>query len=280
MKKLLNKYIPLLYGAYFNLVAIFSKKGAAKKAFDLFCTPRRGMVLPQQKAYLESAKKEVVESNNIHLQVYEWPGEKETILVVHGWESNAFRWKNLIGFLQEEKYNIIAFDAPAHGHSSGTILNIPLYAKVMQTLVQKYNPKHIIGHSYGGMTTLYNNYLNSNEAVDKLVILGAPSEFRTILLDYQKLLHFNNIVLEALKDYIKNTFGFEADAFSISEYVKTNTKKGLLIHDKFDEIAPCSDSELVHKNWANSSLIKTEGFGHSLHQEEVSRAIVKFLKEN
>ncbi len=279
MKKLLNKYIPLAYGSYLNTLAIFSKEKVAKKAFYLFCTPRKGKILPQQKEYLEIAKKEIVQSANVKLQVYEWTGNKETILLLHGWESNAFRWRNLVKILKEENYNIIAFDAPAHGDSSGTILNVPLYSKVTQTIVEKYKPRHIIGHSIGGMTTLYNNHTYKNNFVDKLVILGAPSEFYAILNDYQRILKFNNKVLGALKVYIKKEFGFKPEEFSMSEYVKNNTKKGLLIHDKLDKIAPCKDSELVHNNWKNSNLIKTEGFGHSLHQDEVSNAIVSFLKE-
>ena len=280
MKKLFTKYMPLLYGLYFNLLAVFSKKKAAKKAFYLFCTPRKGKVLPHQEEFLNKAKKEVVQSNNINVQVYEWAGKKETILLLHGWESNAFRWRNLISFLTKEDYTVIAFDAPAHGNSTGSVLHVPIYTEVTQSLVKKYQPKHIIGHSVGGMTTLYNNYKYNNLNVDKLIILGAPSEFYTILNNYRDMLKFDEIVFKELKEYIYDEFNFQPENFSISRYAKQNTKKGLLIHDKLDQIAPCSDSELVHKNWKNSSLLKTEGFGHSLHQDEVSNAIVKFLKEN
>ncbi|WP_435314661.1 alpha/beta fold hydrolase [Cellulophaga fucicola] len=280
MKKLLNKIIPVAYGTYFNILSVFSKKKAAKKAFYLFCTPRKGKVLPFQSEFLNKAKKEVVQSNNIDLQVYEWAGEKETILLLHGWESNVFRWRNLISYLIEENYNIIALDAPAHGNSKGEVLHVPIYTEVAQTLIEKYKPKHIVGHSLGGMTTLYNNYKYNNPSVDKLIILGAPSEFYTILLNYQNMLKFNDRVFNELKAFIKEKFGFLPEDFSISEYAKQNKKKGLLVHDKLDFIAPCSDSELVHKNWTNSKLITTEGYGHSLHQDEVSNAVMLFLKED
>ena len=273
----MNKLIPLFFGFYFNFIAVFSKKSAAKKAFSLFCSPRAGHVKPEQKSYLDNAKKEVVTTNDINIQVYEWKGAKETILLLHGWESNAFRWRNLIEFLKKENYNIIAFDAPAHGNSTGNILNVVLYANVTQTLIEKYKPKHIIGHSVGGMATLYNNHLFKNTDIKKLVILGAPSEFKKILANYKEIVGFNNTVLKALKRYIYNYFGFEAEYFSISEFAKNFTKKGLLIHDEFDKIAPCTDSELVHKNWKNSNLIITQGFGHSLHQEEISNAVIEFL---
>ena len=55
MKKAVNKYLPLAYGSYFNFLAVLSARSAAKKAFKVFCTPRKGSVLPVQQAFLEQA---------------------------------------------------------------------------------------------------------------------------------------------------------------------------------------------------------------------------------
>ena len=129
MNRIIKKYLPLAYGTYFNSLATFSQNLAAKKAFKLFCTPRKGRVLPHQENYLNEAKSEVLHLGENRLQSYHWQGAKETVLLMHGWESNVFRWRNLIGFLQVEGYHIIAFDAPGHGNSSGTILNVPIYAQ-------------------------------------------------------------------------------------------------------------------------------------------------------
>ena len=56
MKKLLNTYIPRIIGCYFNVLVHFSKKAISKKAFILFCTPRKGKVQPQQKSFLIALK--------------------------------------------------------------------------------------------------------------------------------------------------------------------------------------------------------------------------------
>ena len=60
MKKLLNKYLPLAYGMYFNTISFFSEVNASKKAFRLFCTPRKGKVLPFQETYLNNAKTNII----------------------------------------------------------------------------------------------------------------------------------------------------------------------------------------------------------------------------
>jgi len=278
MKKILKKVIPLIFGTYINSIAIFSKTKAAKKAFILFCTPRKGKVLPHQEAYLNKAKKEVIQTEKAAIQIYEWPGNKETILLLHGWESNVFRWRNLITLLQEENYTIIACDAPAHGNSSGAILNVPMYEECTQKIIEKYQPTYIISHSLGAMTALYNQYKrNSNTSIQKIITLGSPSVVTEFIDTYQKTLKLNQTVLKSLDDLFLKKFNFRINDFSIAEYVKSNEKKGLLIHDKLDPITPFHNSENIHRNWKGSKLIKTTGYGHSLHQDDVNQAIIDFL---
>ncbi|MBO0321778.1 alpha/beta hydrolase [Muricauda sp. CAU 1633] len=278
MKKLLTKIIPLAYGQYFNFYTLIAPKKAAHKAFNLFCTVRKGRVQPQQVDYLEEAKLSIESIENIQIQTYHWKGEKETILLVHGWESNTFRWRNLIKKLREANFNIVAFDAPAHGYSSGKYLHVPLYEKILQHMVKKFNPKNMIGHSVGGMTLMYNEFKNPNAEVEKMVIIGAPSEFHEIMEHYQDLLRFNDRVMNVLDHYVQNRFGFKIHDFSTSKFAESNTKKGLLFHDRFDAITPYHASVAVHQKWKGSQLVSTEGLGHSMHQEDVNNQIISFLE--
>jgi pimeloyl-ACP methyl ester carboxylesterase len=278
MKKKAKTLMPLAYGKYFNTLALISKEKAAKKAFTLFCSPRKGAILEYQKRFLEEAKKDFVTIENLKLQTYTWQGSKETVLLLHGWESNAYRWRNLIGFLKKEDFNIIAIDAPAHGNSTGKLLNLPIYTACSQKLIELYRPNFIIGHSMGGMTGMYNQYKNPKNSIEKIVSLGSPSELSEIIDYYQHLLKFNDIVKQSLDHYFKAQFNFNIKDFSISNFAKNIETEGLLIHDEFDTIAPYSAAERIHKNWKNSTLLSTQGLGHSLHQDEVNYQIIEFLK--
>lgn len=278
MIKIATRLLPLAYGKYFNIASLVAPKKTADTAFHLFCTVRKGRVLPQQKGYLDNAKFEMLQIADHAIQTYRWPGSKETVLLVHGWESNSFRWRNLIEKLQANDYNIMAFDAPAHGYSSGKILYVPLYAQVLQHVLEKYRPKFLIGHSVAGMTMLYNEHQNPNTEIKKMITVGSPSEFHEIMGHYQHLLKFNDRVWGVLDEYIHTRFGFRIKEFSTSRYAKSITKKGLLFHDKHDTVAPYHASVQVHANWKNSRLVSTEGFGHSMHQDEVNDQIIDFLK--
>ncbi|MCL6265016.1 alpha/beta fold hydrolase [Flagellimonas myxillae] len=278
MKKLIAQMVPLAYGQFFNLSSLLAPKRTAHMAFNVFCTIRKGKVLPQQKQYLDQAKLAMESVAGHQIQSYLWPGSRETVLLVHGWESNTFRWRNLIQKLKEAQYNIIAFDAPSHGYSSGKLLYAPLYEQVLHFMVKKHDPKYLVGHSMGGLTLLYNEYQNPNPGVEKMVVIGAPSEFYEIMDQYQNVVKFSDRFMGILDSYIHDRFGFHIREFSTSKFAKTNTKKGLLFHDKFDMVAPYHASEQVHASWKGSKLVTTEGLGHSMHQEEINNTIIKFLE--
>lgn len=275
----IKKILPKIYGLYFNVFVWPFPKKVARQAFNVFSTVRKGRVLPHQEAYLNEAKLELLELGQHKIQVYQWPGKKETVLLVHGWESNSWRWHKLIEKLQKANYNVIAFDAPAHGFSTGTNLYVPLYAAVLQDILLKYSPEIVIGHSVGGMTLLFNEHEHPNPEIEKIVTVGSPSEFHEILTHYKMLLGLNNKVMKTLETYVYDRFGFTPKEFSSASFVANNTKKGLLFHDRFDTITPYQASVSVHKHWKGSELISTEGFGHSMHQDEVNDRIVAFLEQ-
>lgn len=278
MKKLVTNIFAKAYGVYFNILALFSKKLAGEKAITLFSSPRKGNVLPIQASFLKEAEDIMIEVGGKQIQTYSWAGTKEPVLLLHGWESNSFRWRNLIRFLREANFAIVAFDAPAHGNSSGGIFNVPLYAECTQHIVKHFNPSYIIGHSVGGMTAVYHQYIYPHNSIQKIVTIGAPSEFYELMEHYQKLVGFNKRVLASIDDYVQKHFGYGIQDFSSSKFAQKIQIEGLLVHDIEDPITPYHNSEKVHANWKNSKLISTRGLGHSMHQDKVNNQIIDFLK--
>jgi len=279
MKKVLNRYLPLIIGKYINILSFIAPNKATIKAATIFARPRRGRVLDHQYDFLESAKASVLVFQDYKVQTYHWSGSGKTILLAHGWESNSFRWRKLITKLQKKKYNIIALDAPAHGNSSGTFFNVPLYTECIEKVFQKYTPEIIIGHSLGGMTAIYHQYKYKNSTLKKVISMAAPSELSRIMKDYQSLLKLNAKVLKNLEMYYKGRFGFNFSEFSVANFSRKLSQKGLVIHDEKDTIAPIEESIAIHKNWNDSVFIKTKGFDHSLQDKKVFNYILDFLEK-
>ena len=279
MKKTINKYLPKVIGIRLNTLHLVKPQKAVKKAFYLFCTPRRGKVKPEQEDFLNGAKAKVITAEGIKLQTYHWQGSGKTILLIHGWESNTYRWKVLIEKLQAENYNIYAFDAPAHGYSEGNYIHVPLYTKCVEKIVQAYNPEIVIGHSIGGMTTVFHQHQFPNQNIKKLVLLGPPSELTSIMEDYQQILNLKPRVMKGLENKFYDQLGFKFEEFSIAKFAKEVKQPTLVIHDKYDKVAPVEASKSIQQNLQQSEFIETEGAGHSLNNDYIYSAIIQYLKK-
>ena len=279
MNTFLKKALPKAIGSSINVLAIFSPKTAAKQAFKVFSKPRRGKIGPHHEEFLNPNLEPKISVEEHHIQPYKWPGTGKTILLVHGWESHSHRWKEMIIRLQQENYNIIAFDAPAHGYSSGKYFYVPLYHQALNKMLETYHPDYLIGHSMGGMTVLYNQSQEQGIKTNKLVILGAPDTLESILSDYQKILGLSNRALAALDRYFQHTFNFKTVEFSSSAFAKKIKVPTLIIHDKEDTITPFSGSQAIHEALEESEFVETEGLNHSLYDIQVNEKIVKFLDQ-
>lgn len=274
----MEKFIVKIIGSYLNVLSYVSGDYAANKALHLFSTPRKGKLKPQHESFLKSAKKDTLQYENLNIATYHWKGDKQTILLVHGWESNAARWKNKINSFVKEGFNIIALDAPAHGASDSKVFNALLYSEFINVVAAKYEPEIIIGHSVGGMASIFFQQKYQLNSINKVVLLGAPSEFEGVLKNYIKLLGYNKKIEKHLNKIILEKFGATPSDFSTSKFSKDVEAEGLIIHDVKDSIIPYKDAELINKNFKNSKLITTTGFGHSLNDSSVTKNILDFLR--
>lgn len=274
MKNLIVKCI----GGYYNVISYLSKKLAADKALYLFTKPRNGRRLSEeQQEFLDTAYQEEYKFGEHAIMTYRWLGDKLTILLVHGWESNSFRWKNLVLELKKKGHNIIALDAPAHGHSGSHFFNAILYSEFINVVATRFRPEIMIGHSVGGMATSFFQNKYQLDCLQKIILLGAPSEFTDVLKRYTDMLGYNQRVTNQLNLTLVERFGDQPENFSTAKFLEKINSKGLIIHDELDTIIPFSDALLIKNSFKNSILITTKGLEHSLNDESVSAHIYEFI---
>lgn len=273
----MNKYIPKIIGAFINFIGFFSSKYAAHLSVTLFSSPKKGKTKSNEADYLKEAIQEDVLCNNLLIKTYRWSGNKETVLLAHGWESNSYRWKDLISILTKLDYNIIALDAPAHGDSHGKRFDAILYSECIHVVAKKFSVSTIIGHSVGGMATVYSQYNYQMQSIKKLVLLGAPSNFEGVFQRYIDMMGYNKKVSKAMDNYILKKFNHSPEYFSMANFSKNFTAKGLLIHDEKDKIIPFQDGLDYKVSYSNSEFISTTGFGHGLKSEIIYNHIISFL---
>ena len=273
-----NQLLIKAIGKTINSTSIVAPKYASKKALNLFATPRKGHYKKSHHKVVSDAVFKTFTTNHLSIATYHWLGSGKTILLAHGWESNASRWKDLLKVLKEKRYNIIAFDGPAHGKSGGQQFSAILHADFIATLCKVFQPEIIIGHSVGGMSTIFCQYKHQFKFVKTIISLGAPAHFEGVFSRYRKMMGYNKRVWKYLNKLVYDKFGYPVEYFSAAEFSKSISAKTLIIHDKYDLIIPYNDALLLHKCFMNSTLISTEGFGHGLKNETVNQHIIEFLE--
>ncbi|AWH86875.1 alpha/beta hydrolase [Flavobacterium album] len=278
MRKAFTYIMTKLLGLYINILSYISPKKATKLAYRFFSEPRSGRLLKEQLPdVLKKAHAEMVTHGEFVFPMYTWKGNDTKVLLVHGWESNASRWEEFIGYLKRSGSTVIALDAPAHGLSSGVEFNVPRYAEFIDVVVKKFSPHYLVGHSLGGATALYYQSHYPNDSIEKLVILGAPSDLNTLLTNYAGLLNLNSNVFLLLRKHFFDHFRIKTDEFSGSVFASKIKVKGLLAHDVNDDIVAYKEGKKIAEAWPAAEFVTTKGLGHSMHDEKLYNRIYDFL---
>ena len=280
MKKISFILFTKSLGLYINILSFVFPKKASQLAYAFFSEPRIGKLsknnLPN---ILKEAQSESFQHNKHSFQTYTWKGNQTIILLVHGWESNASRWENILPHLKKSGSTIIAIDAPAHGLSSGKEFSIPKYAEFIHLAVEKFKPQYLIGHSIGGKACLYYQSVYQNSAIKKIVILGSPSDFKIILTNYITLLSLNSKIATALEDHYLKHFKLKLDHFSAQLFASKINSKGLIAHDIDDTVVLFEEGKKIASTWKNATFVETKGLGHSMHDDNLYKKISQFLFE-
>ncbi len=279
MNKKIQIYIAHWVGRRLNMLFTYAPERAINKALKLFVTPRKGKLSEWHKQFLKTAKRTELALDGYKLQTYYWAGKGACVLLVHGWESNAARWRSLIPQLQAEGFAVLAIDAPAHGGSEGKRFTVPLYGKAIAQLADKYTPKYAVGHSLGGMTLLFQQAQTPLKGVEKMVLLAPALEMQNIAHTFQYKLALKPKVMEALNQRFIKEFGYSFKSFSMLKFAEDFQFPALFIHDRKDKIISCEESRKMVGLWSKSRLFITENLGHRLRDDLVDYETVQFLKK-
>ena len=265
-----------------HFLSFFNKKEAAKLAFRLFSTPMmkssyKGKQIPPNAERLSFKQ----EGQTISGFRFNHPKQKK-VLLLHGFSSCAYNFFKYVQPLENKGYEVLAFDAPAHGESSGKTVNALEYGAMINQVIHMYGPVDaFICHSFGGIAISLLLERLPHDSNTKVVLIAPATEtvsavdgaFRMMGISSKSLRkEFDNIIFEKS--------GRETSWFSIRRAMHHIQASVLWIHDEDDDITPLKDALAVKAdNHANIRFIITKGLGHRkiYRNDEVFGEIVKFL---
>ncbi len=265
----------------FKVLTVISKKKAAERAFEVFGKPFLKSV---RKGSLKNTEEIEIILNNKRVAGYRWNHPKpKKALILHGFGSAAHKFEDYATLLAAEGYEILAFDAPAHGDSEGITTNAIEYCAMIEKVIEELGPiDSFIAHSFGGIA-LSLALENLPHDVNTKIIFIAPATETTSAVDgaFNMLKIKNRAVRDEFEKIVLELSGNNIEWFSMRRAMNNINASVLWIHDEDDDITPWADAKNVQSdNHPNIKFVLTKGLGHRkiYHDKEVKNKVVHFLQ--
>lgn len=267
----------------FKLLTLVSNRKAAEKAFELFCTPffKSGK---KPAGVFQEAKKLDYSLNGQLVKGYIFNnGMPVKVLILHGFGSAAYKFHSYIKPLVACGFEVLAFDAPAHGDSEGKTVNVVEYCQLIELIIKKNGPINaFIAHSFGGIALSLALEKTEHDKHTKVVLIAPATETTTAIDSAFKMLAIKSKnVREEFNKIIFERSGHHPEWFSIKRAMQHIKASVLWIHDEDDTITPLKDALKIKADHpANIKFIITKGLGHRniYRSTEIKNKVLHFLK--
>lgn len=264
----------------FKLITAFSKRKAAEKALVVFGTPFMKSV---SRGPLKNTEAIHFHLSGKKMNGYRWNHpQKQKVLILHGFGSAAHKFEDYATLLVAEGFEVLAFDAPAHGHSDGDTTNAIEYSEMIKAVMEQFGPiSNFIAHSFGGISLSLALEQLPHDEHTKVVFIAPATETTSAIDGAFKMLKLNNEkVRNEFNRLIFEISGKEASWFSMRRAAHHIKASILWVHDEDDDITPWADAEKVKEDkHPNIDFILTKGLGHRkiYHDKTVKKQVINFL---
>lgn len=284
--KLAQRIVVQYYRSTFKILSHISPKMAAKKAFDLFCTPYTKTRDKQAPDIFKLAQPLTLKVVNDTVHGFLWSTslrkQAETILICHGFDSCSYRFAEFIQPLLNGGFNVIAFDAPAHGLSSGRTITLLQYGEMIKLVNERFGPIYgIMAHSFGGLSVVLALEDNKDFQCQKLVLISPSTETTHAVESFFAFLNLPGSIRKHFLDTIETLGGNPINWYSVKRAIHNVKPKTLWIHDKEDSITPFAHMETLTVNKPDHLIFEiTSGLGHSPYRNAgIRQKIISFFAE-
>jgi esterase/lipase len=264
-----------------SLLGKISKRKAAEKAFEIFTTPptRVKKDLPPVFKKAESLQ---FTFQDTRICGYRWNSPKEKkVLILHGFESSAVNFERYIQPLVKKGYEVLAFDAPAHGRSGGKIINAVDYKNFIQHILEAYGPvTNFITHSFGGLALSLALEEVAHDESWKAVFIAPATESERAMKNFFHLVKPDDDIKKEFQQLVEEANGKPLSWYSVARASAHIKAQVLFLQDKLDLQTPFADVEpIIQKAYPNFRFVISEGLGHRrIYKDATSlKTIMEFL---
>ena len=285
-------FTPQLVKSLFSAGSHIAPYVTANLAFWLFCYPRTAELSKEQSKLVVHGRSKLAEAENFHvsfgqitIQAYHFSSKnpKGTILLVHGWTSEASHMMALVDPLLKSRYDVVCFDLPAHGKSTGRLTNLVECAKALQAVASLFANIHgIVAHSFGGPVTalalagLPGNWTGFD--VDRIALIASPNESAYVTHTFGVALGLSHQAQSNFETTFEHLCDCELRNFTGSKYFLRINRPLLVLHSTDDCEIPYEHG-LHYQDLPQCQFVSLEHLGHRkiLYSLAVGEHIARFM---
>ncbi|MET0010386.1 MAG: alpha/beta hydrolase [Candidatus Thiodiazotropha sp. 6PLUC9] len=271
---------------FFSALGSIAPTLAGKLALPLFMTPPRFPSPRREMAIKEKGKQHYKTIDGNRIAIYTW-GEGPAVLLSHGWGGRSTHFYALIELLVSAGYQVVAFDAPAHGESSGKRTNaLDVTSALVAVAGSLDSIKVLIGHSFGCGTALL--AIDGFEIkVEKLILFSCFEDIYWITNQFGEAFAMNEKVTAAMRDEAHRRYlnrfdkPWEWHQLSPINTIQRIKTEILMLHDQQDQEVPYQHAENLIAVSADAQLVTTSGLGHKkiLRDKAVLQTCLDFIQK-
>lgn len=267
--------IRLLVGALSRLVPPLMVRVASY----LFCRPRRGRIRADEEPVMERARSFRMEVEGRQLACWSW-GQGPIVFLHHGWGSRGSRLVAFVEPLTSLGFQVLTYDAPAHGDSEGRTTTAPDIGRGLVELEEKLGGFHaIIAHSVGCWAAAVG--MRRGLGPRRAVFISPPGDLDYFAGFFSRQLGLTDAVRARMERYLERQTGVPWDTLHPEQMAPAEPPPLLVFHDREDAVVPIAHARAVVDAWEGARLVQTHGLGHRriLSDPEVVSRTVSFLAE-
>ena len=267
----------------FRALTAISPALAARVAAYVFVRPRVRAITPQDARFLQTARGRRLSTARGTVQVYEWTGSGPTVLVSHGWISHSARLRSVIEALQAKGLRVVAFDAPAHGRSTGSEADLHRFREALAAVSQACGPiEAIVAHSFGALAAA--SWLAEDSSASWLraaVLVGVPRDVGYLFDSFTIALGLRADVVARLRVLFLERYGRYPEQYSACLLAQHIRAPVLLVHGGEDELVPVEHAGELVLQLPNGRMQVLAGMSHSepLRDAQAVELMADFVAE-
>ena len=279
--------------SFFSGLQTLSPQLAAQLAVQTMFRTQRRRADGREEELIARSRPLEIEGPTGRLTARRWGEVGPLVLLVHGWNGRGSQLGAFVDPLLAAGYQVVAFDAPGHGHSAGSRSSLRLFADAFDAILDQVRPffqtlHGVVAHSMGGAAVTFalhraeqRGRTDSEQLREpRLVFIAPPTDVRDFVTTVSQELGLKPPARAHLQGLVERHVGQPLEELHTVKLAEHMPQPLLVVHDEQDRAVPFACGQSLAGAWPGAELFATRGLGHSriLRDPSVVARVADFLR--